>query len=100
MLRSSRPILLSACLIALPASALAEGVADRHNEAGIQQSMDPIEQIHSMYGPTAAGPGGMEQDMAMEGGMKKADSHSNVDFPPGVDTAHERKRYMFDSEEF
>ncbi|WP_375176426.1 hypothetical protein [Marinobacter mobilis] len=100
MLTSNRSVLLSVCLLSFSLGAVAEGLADRYNESGTQQAMDTIERIHSTYGATAAGPGGTKDAVMVDMDMKQAAPESNIDFPPGVETAHERKRYIFDSAEF
>lgn len=100
MLTTSRSVLLSVCLMSFPFGVAAEGLADRYNESGMQQAMDTIETIHSTYGATAAGPGGTKEAMMVDKDMEQAVRRNNIDFPPGVETAHERKRYIFDSEEF
>lgn len=99
MFISSRSI-LAACLIAIPIGAAADGLADRYNESGTQQAMDTIETIHETYGATAAGPTPTKEVTFVSSEMEPDDLKSNIDFPAGVDTAHERKRYIFDSNEF
>ncbi len=87
----------AAALVFASAFAIAEGQADRRNETGVAQQADPIKDIHERYGATAAGP------TSSEGMMKDRQALEDswgIDFPEHVETAHERKRYIFDSEDF
>lgn len=90
--------LVPACCLALSAGAVfADSRADRMDDsARTQQASDPVEEIHQTYGPTAAGPGQQQADW--EGGDNV--SPERHDFPDGIDTAHERFRYIFESNEF
>lgn len=101
MFISARSLLLPVILLSVPSTAvLAEGMADRYNESNVQQAMNAIDDIHEMYGPTAAGPAGSKAAMTRGTDAETAHSLGTIDFPPGVVTAHERKRYIFDSEKF
>ncbi|MDC0661531.1 hypothetical protein [Marinobacter sp. SS21] len=79
------------------AFAVAEGQADRRNETGVTQQADPIKEIHQTYGATAAGP---TSDEGMMKDTQALEDSWGIDFPEHVETAHERKRYIFDSEDF
>lgn len=93
-------LFVSAVALALAsATAMAEGQADRRNEVGITQQADPIEQIHQTYGPTAAGPA-TTQDKEMMGERTALEESWGIDFPDHVKTAHERKRFLFETGEF
>lgn len=96
-----KKLLLPTCLLALTSGLVhADGLADRMSERSTIQQMDPIERAHQTWGPTAAGPAtddmkGMKMDEAME-----PRTAQRIDYPEGVDTAHERFRYLFESGEF
>ncbi|MDX1756132.1 MAG: hypothetical protein R3175_08750 [Marinobacter sp.] len=92
-------LFVSATAFALvSALAVAEGQADRRNEVPVTQQADPIEQIHETYGATAAGPSSMDEDM--RGERTALEQSWGIDFPDHVETAHERKRYLFETGEF
>ncbi|UDL06386.1 hypothetical protein [Marinobacter sp. CA1] len=111
----SRTLLLSASLFLLPfAQTHADSRADRLHHNDGRSMANPVEQIHRTYGPTAAGPAKagdrMMKDAMMEDSMasdtmapdtmdKGMGMHhqGRHHFPMGVDTAYERKRFLFDN---
>ncbi|MCG8517842.1 MAG: hypothetical protein MI794_07605 [Pseudomonadales bacterium] len=106
----SRTLLLSASLFLLPfAQTHADSRADRLHDNDGRSMANPVEQIHRTYGPTAAGPA-KAGDRMMKDAMKEDSMASDTmnqgmgmhhqgrhHFPMGVDTAYERKRFLFDN---
>lgn len=89
--------LLPACLLTLtPALAFAGGLAERIQDGQTTQKMDPISSINQEMGPTAAGPGQESATMVTEQPQTTTQSR----YPADVETAYQKKRYIFDSNEF
>lgn len=96
MTHRTRLTLLPTCLLALlPALTLADGLADRYHDNRHTQMMDPITSIHQTMGPAAAGPAQQRAIMIPEQPVAMPSR-----YPANVKTAHQKKRYLFDSNQF